>query len=32
MIVMGWFALAAVVGGGIIYWGYRELAHGVKNL
>jgi hypothetical protein len=26
------FVLVGIVGGGIIWWAYRELAHGVKHL
>jgi len=27
-----WFGLALLVGGGIVWWAYRELANGVKHI
>jgi len=30
--MIGWFALAVLVGGLIIWWAYNELAKGVKHL
>ena len=32
MELIGAFSLVGVVGGGIIYWAYKELASGVKHV